>query len=158
MNIYKFVFKKFAKNVIAIPPKLRTKNPVKENKNKLSPIYNLLKSEKLAESKNEKSNIQEKLDYQNIITESSRSMLLNYFKIYQDNSQKSKDLKSLNDFLTNFLSPKELNIFLNQLKTAKEMIEKEEIEKTEEIFQFFLNKIYNLSENKSKQINSDILI
>ena len=151
MKIYKIVFKKFANNVIAIPPKLRTKNPVKENKNKLSPIYNLLKSEKLAESKSEKFNVEEKLDYQNIITEASKTMLLNYYKLYQDKSQKLKDVKSLNEILTKLLSPKELNIFINEMKMAKQMIEQEEIEKTEEVFQLFLSKIYNLSENKSKK-------
>jgi len=150
MKIYKFVVKNFAKNVIAIPPKLRAKNPVKENKNKLSPIYNLLKSEKLAESKNERFNIEEKLDYQNVITEASKTMLLNHFKIYQDKTQKIKDIKSLYEFLTNFLSAKELNIFINELKTARQIIEKEEVEKTEEVFQLFLSKLYNLSTNKCK--------
>ena len=77
-------------------------------------------------------------------------MLLNHFKIYQDKSQKIKDIKSLYEFLINFLSAKELNIFINELKTARQIIEKEEVEKTEEVFQLFLSKLYNLSTNKCK--------
>jgi hypothetical protein len=150
IQIYKIVFKKFSKNVITIPPRLKAKNPVKENKNKVSPIYNLLKSEKFVESKNEKFNIEEKMDYETIISEGSKNLLLNYFKIYEDRTMKLKDLKSLYDFLSDFLSAKELNVFINFLKEAKEMIESEEVEKTEKVFKMFLDKLYHLSSNKSK--------
>ena len=52
--------KRFANKVVTIPPKLLSKNPQKNTDAKLSPIYNLLKSEKLAENKNETLNLNEK--------------------------------------------------------------------------------------------------
>jgi hypothetical protein len=155
MKIYKIFSKTFAKNVISIPPNLRTKNPQKDNKKKLSPIYNLLKSEKLAESSNEKINVQEKLDYETILKEASKSMLLNYYKIYEDRSTREKDLKNLSEYLQKFYSSREMNTFLNDLKAAKKIIDSDNVEKTEEVFKMFIDKVYSLNSNKSKhKINS----
>jgi hypothetical protein len=148
MKIYKIICKTFGKNVVSIPPKLKSKNPQKENKKKLSPIYNLLKSEKLAESINEKLNVQEKYDYETILKESSQSMLMNYYKIYEDKTLKEKEIKNLQDYLQTFYSTKELNNFINHLNEAKKIIDTENVEKTEEVFKMFIDKIYNLSNNK----------
>lgn len=148
MRLYKIINKNFGKNVVSIPPKLKSKNPQKENKKKLTPIYNLLKSEKLAESINEKLNVQEKFDYETILKEASQSMLLNYYKIYEDKSAKERELKNLQEYLQKFYSTKELNNFINYLNDAKKIIDAENVEKTEEVFKMFIDKIYNLNSNK----------
>ena len=70
---------KISNKVVSIPPKLLVKNPKKVSDDKLSPIYNLLKSEKLADNKNESLNIIEKNDYESILNEYSKQMLLNYY-------------------------------------------------------------------------------
>ncbi len=148
MKIYKFVVRKFAKNVICIPPKLKAKNPQKENKNKLSPIYNLLKSEKLAESTNEKLNVEEKRDYETLLKDSSKVMLMNFYKIYEDKAVRIKETKNLYDLVNKTLNYKEVNLFIIYIKEIKRIIDSEEIEKTEEVFKMFLDKIYNISSNK----------
>ena len=149
MKIYNIVFKRFSTGVITIPPNLKSKNPQKENKKKLSPIYNLLRSEKLAGSNNEKLNVQEKLDYETILKEASKIMLLNYYKIYEDKTTREKDIKNLSDYLQKFYSSKELNVFINNLKESKKVIDSENVEKTEEVFKMFIDKIYSLNTNKS---------
>jgi hypothetical protein len=147
---YKIITKTFAKNVVSLPPKLRSKNPQKENKKKLSPIYNLLKSEKLAESNNEKLNVQEKLDYETILTEASKTMLMNYYKIYEDKSNRERDLKNLCDYLQKCYLSNEINLFINHLKDTKKIIDSDNVEKTEEVFKMFIDKVYNINTNKSK--------
>lgn len=146
---YKLILKSFAKNVVSLPPKLRSKNPQKENKNKLSPIYNLLKSEKLAESNSEKLNVQEKLDYETILSEASKTMLMNYYKIYEDKTYRDKDMKNLTEYLQKCYMSNEINLFINYLKDAKKIIDSENVEKTEEVFKMFIDKVYSINSNKT---------
>lgn len=146
---YKLILKSFAKNVVSLPPKLRSKNPQKENKNKLSPIYNLLKSEKLAESNSEKLNVQEKLDYETILSEASKTMLMNYYKIYEDKTYRDKDMKNLTEYLQKCYLANEINLFINYLKDAKKIIDSENVEKTEEVFKMFIDKVYSINSNKT---------
>lgn len=146
---YKFVTKSFAKNVVTIPPKLKSKNSQKESKKKISPIYNLLKSEKLAGSNNEKLNIEEKMDYETIVTEASKLMLINYFKIYENKTVKEKELSNLCEYIEKVLNPSEISSFIKALEEAKKIINSESVEKTEEVFKLFIDKLYNLSTNKA---------
>jgi hypothetical protein len=157
MKIYQIIFKKFS-NKIYIPPKLRTKNPVKANdtKKKQSPIYNLLKSQKLVESTGEKINIEERLDYETIISDAAKQMLLSYYKIYEDKTERHKEVKNLYECLKKFYTPNEINLFLTHFKWIKNIINTQDVQKTEEIFKMFIDRVYNINNNKSKSNNKQV--
>ena len=76
-------------------------------------------------------------------------MVLNYYKIYQDKVTKEKELKNLCEYLEKVLNPTEMSSFMNELKEAKKIIDKDNIEKTEDVFKLFIYKLYNISNNKS---------
>jgi hypothetical protein len=103
----------------------------------------------LAESNYEKIYIEEKLVYESIIKEASNVMLLNYYKMYQDKELKQKELKNLCDYIENCLTPSEISGFITELKETKRLIDKESVDKTEDIFKLFIYKIYNIITNKS---------
>jgi len=78
-KLYNYIKKSFSK-VITIPPSLNRKNPLpkSEEKDKLSPLYQLLQTEKIADNKNEALNLSEKHDYEAILAEHSQKMLVHY--------------------------------------------------------------------------------
>jgi len=146
MKLYTIVLKTFAK-VVSIPPKLKIKNPKPADNKTLNPVYNLLKSEKLSENKNETFNSLEKNTYEHLILSCSKKLLDNYYKLYD--IEQEKYIENLYKFLNESLSVKEINIFISHLNEAKNIIDSVNIEKNEKIFTIFLDKLFILTERKS---------
>ena len=111
----------FAK-IVSIPPRLKIKNPKPTDKNMLNPLYNLLKSEKLSENKNETFNSIEKSSYDELIISSSKNLSDNYYNIYDQ--EQEKHIESLYLFLNESLSTKEIDkiftMFLDKLLVMTE--------------------------------------
>jgi hypothetical protein len=146
MKLYTIVLKTFAK-VVSIPPKLKIKNPKPADNKTLNPVYNLLKSEKLSENKNETFNSLEKNTFEHLILSCSKKLLDNYYKLYD--IEQEKYIENLYKFLNESLSVKEINIFISHLNEAKNIIDSVNIEKNEKIFTIFLDKLFILTERKS---------
>lgn len=146
MKISKLILKTFAK-VVAIPPRLKLKNPKPVDNKTLNPLYNLLKSEKLSENKNETYNSIEKITYEQLILSASKKLLDNYYKIYD--IEQEKNIENLFIFMNESLSVKEINLFIAHLNEAKNIIDSSNIEKNEKIFTMFLDKLFILTERKS---------
>lgn len=146
MKLYTIVFKTFAK-VVSIPPKLKIKNPKPTDNKTLNPVYNLLKSEKLSENKNETFNSLEKNTYEQLILSSSKKLLTNYYKLYD--IEQEQYIETLYKFMNESLSVKEINLFISHLNEAKNIIDSINIEKNEKIFTMFLDKLFILTERKS---------
>jgi hypothetical protein len=146
MKLYTIVLKTFAK-VVSIPPRLKIKNPKPVDNKALNPVYNLLKSEKFSENKNETFNSLEKNTYEHLIISSSKNLLTNYYKLYD--TEQEKHIENLYKFLNESLSVKEINLFISHLNEAKNIIDSVNIEKNEKIFTMFLDKLFILTERKS---------
>jgi len=81
IKFFNFVFKRFSNKVVNISPSLLSKNPPKGVYfDKITPISNLLKSQKLSENKNEAINISEKYDYEKLILEYTQKIHLHYYE------------------------------------------------------------------------------
>jgi hypothetical protein len=129
-------------------PNLRVQKPKpvdpKEKKN--SNIYNLLASQKLLGSNSEIQNF-----YENTLTytkskKSAKLMLENF------NSNKQNDpniLSNFNTFIIQNFNSKELETFFVILKDHQSLLENQEVEKTEQTFKIFIDKINSISSNKS---------
>ena len=146
MKISKLILKTFAK-VVSIPPRLKLKNPKPVDNKTLNPLYNLLKSEKLSENKNETYNSIEKITYEQLILSASKKLLDNYYKIYD--IEQEKNIENLFIIMNESLSVKEINLFIAHLNEAKNIIDSSNIEKNEKIFTMFLDKLFILTERKS---------
>ena len=149
MKLFGLTKKKFAK-VVSIPPRLKIKNPKPTDNKLINPVYSLLKSEKLSENKNETFNSLEKIAYETLIITASKKMLDNYYKIYDQ--EQEKNIENLYTFINESLLTKEINIFITFLNEAKNIIDLSTVEKNEKIFSLFLDKLFNLTQRKSKNI------
>ncbi len=125
----------------------KIKNPKPVDNKALNPVYNLLKSEKFSENKNETFNSLEKNTYEHLILSCSKKLLDNYYKLYD--IEQEKYIENLYKFLNESLSVKEINIFISHLNEAKNIIDSVNIEKNEKIFTIFLDKLFILTERKS---------
>jgi hypothetical protein len=132
-------------------PNMRINKPkptVPKNK-KNSNIFNLLVSEKLVGSQSEVKNF-----YDNTLTytktkSSAKEMLENF------NSKKQNDPKALTkfyNFIDQNLKSKEMEKFFIIIKELQFFLEDEDVEKTEETFKVFIDKINSISTNKSKNL------
>jgi hypothetical protein len=120
----------------------------KQKKQKNKALFNLLMTHKLVGSKSEINNY-----YENTLTNTknksaARQMLLNYFK---NEEQEDKDnLLALYNFINTHLHSKELNAFFNLIRETQRILCSKNFEKTEELFQLFIDKLNKLTDNKGK--------
>jgi hypothetical protein len=156
MKLYKLIRLTFTTKAQKVTPVAgpATANPAakkaKPKSKKNSPVYNLLMTQKLLGSKNEVNNY-----YENTLTNtknkaSAHQMLLNYYK---NVDQQDKDnLTNLYNFIHSHLHSKELTSFFNLITETQKILCSEDLEKSEELFQAFINKLNKLTDNKSKKL------
>ena len=135
----KISVRNFSKTV-SVPPKLR--NTTLDNRKNQS----LFKYESLIDNQRDNNLNQEKAHYNNLIDSCSKSMIFNHFKL--NDIDNNNDFNEFYNFVSKNLDTKQINKFIQIVNEIKEKLNSENIEKTEELFKFFISKLYYLTEDK----------
>lgn len=132
--------KNFSKTV-QIPPKLR--NDSKRNIQK-----GVYKYERYLDNPRDEFLHKEKTHYNNLIETCSKRMIYNHFNMNQTDS--NKDFFQFYNYISNNLNLVQLNNSIKIIEDIKAKLESKDIGKTENLFQFLLSKLYNLTDDRSK--------
>ncbi len=140
ISFFRLSLKNFSKSV-SVPPKLKntTGDPRKNQ--------NLFKYESLIDNKRDNNLEKEKIHYNNLIDNCSKTMIFNHFKLNDfDNNYNFNQFYSF----TSKLGTKDINKLIQIINEIKNKLDSDDIQKTEDLFKFLLSKIYNLTEDKGK--------
>ena len=139
-NLLKITYKYFSKTV-SVPPKLRNANTIDTKRNQ-----GLFRYESLIDNPRDNSLNEEKINYNNLIEHCSKSMIINHFKL--NNDENLNDFNQFYNFTSQHLDTKAINKFIQIIEEIKMKIESDDIEKTEDIFKFLLSKLYYLTDDR----------